>query len=87
MQTTRRQFLAGLLGTAIAASIPAAALEAATDNAWQAAIVKIYQTYMNDFVTYGTAAIGPSDTFPFIRNISPQEFLAIPEIYRSTGEY
>ena len=84
----RRSFLIGMFGAAAAAALPPTAiLETISTRDWETAMEKIWQTYFDDFVVFGMAAITTCEEFPFIRNVPYEEFLKIPELYRSTGEY
>jgi len=83
----RREFLVGLVGTAAVASIPATVLDVVATDEWQAAIRAVYTRYFTEFVVFGSAAISSSPEFPFIRVVPYDEWINIPELYRSSGEY
>lgn len=84
---TRREFLVGLLSTGAIAAIPTAVLEAVADNRWQEAFLEVYSKYMTELILYGSAAIASSPDFPFVRLVPHEEWLNIPELYRSSGDY
>jgi hypothetical protein len=87
----RRQFLSSLC-VVTSVKLPfTSELKLDADAAWIASIKKalepIFARYFEDFMLYGTAAISSTETFPYICNIPYEEYMAIPELYRSTGEF
>ena len=83
----RRQFLTGLVGILVIDNLPAQALLEEVTPDWTAAIEPILYRYMADFIAYGSAAISTCEKFPYLYNIPIEDFLAFPEIKRSTGDY
>lgn len=84
--TTRRDFLAGLFGVAVAGAIPSA-LDLPVTEAWKLALGKIFDEYIQEFMLYGTAGLRYSVEEPYVELIRAKDMLLIPELYRSSGEY
>lgn len=88
----RRQFLSSLLGAIVVTQLPPSpSLEANATAEWAKALYKalepIFAKYFEDCMIFGSAAIAWTDEYPYARNVPYEELIAIPELYRSTGEY
>lgn len=71
----RRDFLSGLFGTAVVASLaPAYVLTEAATQDWQLAVLPIYERSMFELRVYGTTVIKNIDTFPYIANVNLEDF-------------
>ena len=71
----RRKFLAGLVGTAIASTLPISAnlLAAPSTDDWMTTVMAEYWKSFDNFAVYGTMTFLYNDEWPYIHYIAPME--------------